>query len=140
MINKFTKLKIFSIFLIFVVCIYGICLRLYKYQITEHEEIVEASLRKTMVTYTQTASRGNIYDRNGVPLVSNEMSFQVVFDYYFWEKDRQNEIILQLCAIMAQTEHPFIDTLPITPNAPYAFTTANADNKYYSQLMDFVSG
>ena len=139
MINKFTKLKIFSIFLIFVVCIYGICLRLYKYQITEHEEIVESSLRKTMVTYTQTASRGNIYDRNGVPLVSNEMSFQVVFDYYFWEKDRQNEIILQLCAIMAQTEHPFIDTLPITPNAPYAFTNANADNKYYGQLMDFVS-
>ncbi|MBQ2912025.1 MAG: hypothetical protein IJE55_07050, partial [Clostridia bacterium] len=139
MINKFTKFKIFLIFLVFVVCIYGICVRLYNYQIVEHEEIVESSMRKTMLTYTQNASRGTIYDRNGVPLVSNEMSFQVVFDYYFWEKDRQNEIILQLCAIMAETEHSFTDTLPITLTAPYSFTVADANNKYYSQLMDFVS-
>ena len=139
MVNKFTKLKIFLIFLVFVGCIYGICVRLYNYQIVEHEEIYESSLRKTMVTYTQKASRGTLYDRNGVPLVSNEIGFQIAFDYYFWEKDRQNEVILQLCALMADTGHAFNDTLPITLSAPYAFTSADMNNKYYSQLMSYVS-
>lgn len=138
MINKYTKLKIFAIFALFISLLYGICMRLYDYQIVQHDEIYESSLRKTMVTYTQKASRGTIYDRNGVPLVSNEMSFQVAFDYFFWDKDRQNEVILQLYALIDSMGESYTDILPVTMSAPYSFTTTNTDNKYYKQLMSFI--
>lgn len=139
MINKYSKLKIFAILALFVALMYCICARLYDYQVIQHDEIYESSLRKTMVTYTQKASRGTIFDRNGVPLVSNEMSFQVAFDYFFWDKDRQNEIILQLYALMDGTGESYTDILPITQSAPYSFTTMDEDNKYYKQLVGFIA-
>ncbi|NLD87335.1 MAG: hypothetical protein GX633_03655, partial [Clostridiales bacterium] len=33
-------------------------------------------------TFTENGARGEIFDRNGVPLVVNEMAFAIEFDYY----------------------------------------------------------
>ena len=121
MINKYSKYKVLAIVLFFVLCIYGICVRLYDYQVVQHESLKEASLRRTMRTYTQKASRGSILDRNGVPLVSNEMTFQVVFDYYTWDKERANEVILQLCSLMNTEGQSYTDNLPITMTSPFAY-------------------
>ena len=136
MINKYSKYKVLAIVLFFVLCIYGICVRLYDYQVVQHESLKEASLRRTMRTYTQKASRGSILDRNGVPLVSNEMTFQVVFDYYTWDKERANEVILQLCSLMNTEGQSYTDNLPITMSAPFAYEgTAESE---FTDLTNFL--
>lgn len=140
MINKLTKYKIGFILVFFTVCVYIIGVRLYSYQVVMHDELYESSLRKTMRTYTQKASRGSILDTNGAKLVSNEMAFQVVFDYFLWDKERQNEVILQLCALMDKAQETYMDTLPVSGYAPFEYTTADVENKYYKKLIAFVEG
>ncbi len=55
----------------------------------------------TLRTVTVKGARGEIFDRNGVKLVSNEPKFSVVFDGYMWSEENQNEIILKTLDLLS---------------------------------------
>ena len=136
--NNVKKYKLLSICGVFLLLLYGIMASLANLQITKHEEYVNASMRKTMRTYSQKASRGNIMDRNGTALVSNALGFQVSFDYFTWDKTRQNEVILQLCALMDQEGEEYMNTLPIEyHNGIYGYTTVSTEDRNYKKLTQF---
>ena len=76
----------------------------------------------TGATYTTkvSAARGLIYDAKGRPLVSNEVTYSIVFRYPDWKREDQNTTILRLIDIMNARGETYSDTLPVT-FAPYSF-------------------
>ena len=98
---------------------------LFKMQILDNAYYKEQSAKRIYSTETITASRGNIYDRNGQLLVTNETVYTLKLSRALLPTDRQNEIILNLCKLLTSKDETYFDTLPFTTEAPFAF----ADNE-----------
>lgn len=111
---------------------------LIRLQLVHGEDYKQQSAQKIYSTETITASRGSIYDCNGVSLVGNTTGFCLKFTRALMPKDRQNDIILRLIRLMEEHEASYYDRLPITKTPPFAFTTDDpADaglKKLYSTL------
>ncbi len=104
---------------------------LFKMQIIDNEYYKEQSQKKIYSTETITASRGNITDRNGKLLVTNETVYTVKLSRLLLPSDSQNEIILSLANLLLSKGEEYYDTLPISEKAPYTFIYAdeNADKR-----------
>ncbi len=113
--------------------------RMAQLQLARGADYAEASQRKTLRSYSENASRGEITDRNGVPLVSNSVGFVLVFDYYTWDKQNQNSVILELTDIMRQAGLEYYDSLPLTESAPFAYTYASAESGDGGRLYKFIA-
>lgn len=116
------------------------CLRLVYLQLARGENYRATASRQTSVRYTLKASRGEILDRNGTPLVSNELSYSVRFNYYDWDRDKQNEVIAEVCRILkdgGRTEEP--DTLPLSYTFPFEYTYTDLESGTGKELMEFVN-
>lgn len=85
------------------------------------EEDPFASIVTTNYITTVPAVRGEILDRNGKPLVSNEQVYQIRFNRSGWDTAMQNEVILSLISLLKSCGIAHTDSLPIS-NAPYAYT------------------
>ena len=96
--------------------------RLYFLQIVSGEDYLERSAKRTSRTVTVTAPRGEILDRFGRPLVTNRMSFSVVFDATTWDKTRREEILTSLITLCDGAGQEYIDTLPVSANQPFVYT------------------
>ncbi len=101
--------------------------RLYFLQIVSGEDYLERSTKRTSRTVTVTAPRGEILDRFGRPMVTNRMSFSVVFDATTWNKDGREGVLTYLVNLCDGAGQEYIDTLPLTLSSPVAFTFANGD-------------
>ena len=73
-------------------------LRLVYLQLVKGEEYRASAANQTSVRYNIKASRGEIYDRNGLKVVSNQLSYSVRFNYFDWDRQNQNSIILEVCS------------------------------------------
>ncbi len=106
--------------------IFGIfSVRLFKVQIIDGEEYANLAEAGTKTTISISASRGEILDRNQIPLVSNRTSYAVVLDYnYFPHADLkdQNDCLLSLVKLLQEQGEEWNDTLPISVTTPYAFS------------------
>ncbi|MBQ7119403.1 MAG: hypothetical protein IJO09_04235 [Oscillospiraceae bacterium] len=96
--------------------------RLYFLQIVSGTEYVEVSTRRVSKTITIPAPRGEICDRFGRPLVTNRMSFSVVFDKTNWDSDKAEEVISTLINLFDASAEEYVDTLPITTTEPFSYT------------------
>lgn len=67
------------------------------------------------------ATRGEIVDRNGVPLVSNTLGYDVVIDMVQFPRAERNDIILRLIGLFQENGAEWNDNLPITRTTPYTF-------------------
>ncbi|MBO4406313.1 MAG: hypothetical protein J5849_01325, partial [Clostridia bacterium] len=68
-----------------------------------------------------SAIRGEILDRSGTPLITNEQVYSIRFNRSIWNSVRQNQVILDLINLLKSKNVPHNDSLPIS-NAPYTFT------------------
>lgn len=96
--------------------------RLYFLQIVSGEYYLERSTKRTSRTVTVTAPRGEILDRFGRPLVTNRMSFSVVFDATTWDKERREEVLTALISLCDGAGQEYIDTLPVSASAPFSYS------------------
>ena len=96
--------------------------RLYFLQIVSGEEYLERSTKRTSRTVTVTAPRGEILDRYGRPLVTNRMSFSVIFDATVWDKSRREEVVTKLLELCDKAGQEYVDTLPVTATEPFGYT------------------
>ncbi len=94
---------------------------LFKMQIVDTDYYKEQSESKIYSTETITASRGNICDRNGQILVTNETVYTIKFSRALLPTENQNDIILSLCQLLIQNGENYYDTLPISEKAPFSF-------------------
>lgn len=100
----------------------------------------EPEQREDRVTrvYTEIAARGQIYDRNGVQLVSNSLGFVLELDWYGWDRSRQNEVILRLCEVLREAGVEYEDNLPLTPRVPFGYTYESTESAAYRRLRRIV--
>lgn len=110
---------------------------LYDLQINNGETYRRQSQYKIAETETVEAGRGQILDRNGRVLVSDKAVYQVKLNTSLMGKaPERNQAILSLLQVARATGTEWEDTLPISRQAPFTFTT---DNPYYA-LTDNEDG
>ncbi len=96
---------------------------LIRLQLVHGDDYKQQSTQKIYSTENITASRGSIYDCNGVSLVGNTTGFCLKFTRALMPKAQQNDIILRLIRLMEEHEASYYDRLPITKTLPFAYTT-----------------
>ncbi len=108
-------------------------IRLMKIQLVEGEELLALSISRTSGSQTIEAPRGEIVDINGDVVVQNRVGYNVVIDYSFFPKDKQqqNEIILRVANILLENyegdDLPWIESIPVSVTHPYVFDGKEAD-------------
>lgn len=115
--------------LLIVVIVLGIySVRLFQIQIVQGEDYAKLSSQGYHTTVPIAASRGEIVDRNQLPLVSNRTSYAVVLDYNYFphgsseqKRHEQNDCLLALVKLLQVQGEEWNDSLPITREAPYVF-------------------
>ena len=108
----------------------GLCLLafagvMYYTQILHGEENRAKSLASNAASETVEASRGIITDRNGKVLVSNRLTYTLIFSAKDFENDQDlNAAILRLTDLCTENDTVWNDTLPLSKTAPYSYTDA----------------
>ena len=72
--------RIFILCLVFVVMLLMLVYRMFYLQIVKGEEYMDTFQLKIEKERTLLGTRGNIYDRNGVPLAYNELAYSVTIE------------------------------------------------------------
>ena len=85
------------------------------------------------------AARGNITDRNGKVLVSSRSSYNLTFDASLLEKDEDaNESLLRLLQLCQSRGINWVDSLPISRSAPFAYTIDSLDSAARSRFLTYL--
>lgn len=108
---------------------------LFRLQIVEGQTYRSASERRLTSTIPITASRGEIFDRYGNPLITNRTVFSLRIDYVYWNRQTQNDTILKLARLVRESGVEPVCSLPISMNAPFAFLE-DPDTSARSRLND----
>ena len=95
--------------------------RLTDYQIVNGDKYKAQATQGYTRTLTLKAPRGEIVDRNGEPLVSNRVGFNIQLDKVYLDAEKQNDVILSLINLMEQEGHEYNDSLPMAKESPYTF-------------------
>ncbi len=111
-------------------------IRLVKLQLIDgdmYSDIVYAGSTKSV---TVKSTRGEIFDRNGVPIVVNETAYDIIIDKAYIDSSRTNEVILLLSERLKEENIEWIDNLPISFTQPFTFLE-NSDSAI-SRLKKFL--
>ena len=113
--------------------------RLMNLQLVQGESYLQMAVRKSLRTVSIPAPRGEIYDRNGEPLVVNKMGYSIKLDKVYLPDDgEKNPILLELLDILAQNGQAYTDSLPISYQ-PYQFLQdAEGDDQYERQRQKLL--
>lgn len=86
---------------------------LFNLQIINGEEYREQSEKRMLRTKTVTAPRGEIYDRNGVILATNKLSYDIRLYKVRVDTKQQNDGILRLIEILNENSDKVYSTFPV---------------------------
>lgn len=106
-----------------------IVLTLFSMQIENGAYFREESDAKLMLSKTVTASRGEITDRYGRPLVTNRTGYFVEFLKKDTERKDQNQSFLNLIHILGDKRNVCRDLLPISEFPPFSFEDKESKEK-----------
>lgn len=116
--------RVVGVVVILAILLTFLCSNLYTIQYTNGADYAEQSVAKVSETETVSASRGNILDRNGKVLVSNQVSYNVTLDLNLLGTDQERcETLLALTQTATEQGVTWTDTLPITTQPPFEYTT-----------------
>ena len=116
--------RVLGVVVILAILLTFLCSNLYTIQYTNGADYAEQSVAKVSETETVSASRGNILDRNGKVLVSNQVSYNVTLDLNLLGTGQERcETILALTQTATEQGVTWTDTLPITTQPPFEYTT-----------------
>ena len=123
---------------------------LFRVQVIGTKEESQAAV--SVVSVSVPGIRGEIYDRNGYPLVTNKQVNKIVFNYLDFPKDytERNKIIIELIRMFRKNKVEWNDNLPVLitkkgklkfdpdkPNeASYLNSEAFLDLNYYATFED----
>ena len=94
---------------------------LIKVQLVDGEAYAAASNSLTPKTVVVKAARGEILDRNGLPLIVNRQGNSIIFESAFFptarEQEQRNTIIAALIRLFEESGAPWQDNLPLVFDA-----------------------
>ena len=107
---------------IVLVVIFGVMVRLMTLQIVSGEEYQSLLSEGYSVNKKIEAARGDIVDRYGRSLAVNRVCYDITFDKNNIVKNSENSVILELIGILEENGEDWIDSLPISEQAPWEYT------------------
>ncbi len=96
------------------------------------------TVSNTVRLYEEVVSRGQILDRNGNPLVTNSLGYSLQLDYFNWDRQIQNDVILEVCDILTEAGLEPIKALPMTEQLPYTYTYSSLESGDGLRLARFL--
>lgn len=109
-------------------------MRLMKIQVVtdNNTDIVSPVSERNLITYTQTskATRGDIVDCFGKPIVQNTIVYSIVLEKAFFPEENQegNRILLDIYNLLTQKSYNIGLSLPVSRTAPYKFIGKEEDS------------
>ncbi len=117
----FLAVVIVSVFAIFAVALFRI-------QIVRGNYYTEKADKNTTTLISVPASRGEILDKNLLPIAVNRTTYAIIFDYNYFPtgtaeeaQKAQNDCLLRLVTLLTETGEAWNDSLPISASKPYTF-------------------
>ena len=118
------KSRLVPLVLIFGMILLIFCGVLYNTQILNGSDYKARSLASNATAQTVEASRGIITDRNGKVLISNRLTYTLVFSDEEFESDTDcNDAIFRLLELCRSNNVKWTDTLPVSKEPPFTYTT-----------------
>lgn len=111
---------------------------LYSLQVVHSEDYLEESLNTVYRTEGVPAARGNLLDRNGRVLVTNQVRYDLTIQRTRLVTDPDpNGILLNLISMVEAEGIRHTDTLPVSESAPFRYT--DMTNTQRSRLADYTA-
>ena len=131
------RLHILAILFFAVMAVYlGV---LFNTQVNNYDYYYTSSIRTIARSEPVEAARGNITDRNGKVLVSSRSSYNLTFDASLLEKDEDaNESLLRLLQLCQSRGINWVDSLPISRSAPFAYTIDSLDDTDKKRFLTYL--
>ena len=129
--NRFNR-RVAVLALVLVLAVGWLGSAMYDLQIVHGAEYAARAQSRVVEKQSVEAARGEITDRYGRVLVSNRVVYQVTLNTSVM-KEARNEVILALTQTSREEGVAWTDTLPITAEPPFQFTT---DAPYYTTTTD----
>lgn len=120
------NIRLWIIFIGISILFFILIIKLYTLQIVQGEFLKNQVLGNISKPITLEAPRGNIYDKFGRPLATNESSFTVNIDPSININPKitgfsLNDVILKTIDVLEQNNEQIIDEFPISKDKPYTF-------------------
>ena len=117
--ERISRFRAVMIILITALILFLYAARLFSMQIIETKGNTDNTQTYTTLTRVK-AARGDITDRNGVILVGNRASYDLVFNHYVIKSaDNRNEQLLKLLNKCVERNISYIDHFPVTKAPPF---------------------
>lgn len=111
---------------VFFIAVCTFSVRLMRFQITDGASYRKQANKATVASISIAAPRGEILDRYGNVLATNNVSYSMILEYTTFSSSKtgdMNSKIIKLTSIMSACNQQWIDTLPVNDSAPYAFVS-----------------
>ncbi len=104
---------------------------LYDTQVIHGSEYKAQSMASNATSQVVEASRGLITDRNGKVLVSNRLTYTLIFSEDPFKNNAElNSAIWRLLELLQVNDVSWRDTLPVSRSTPYTMTTGEFDERF----------
>ncbi len=114
--------------------------RLYALQIVKGEAYAEESSNSIVSTIPLPAARGSVLDRNGIVLISNRISYNIVISRsVLLGTDDPNRVLLELVRVARDSGVEYADDFPVTIAGPFEYLTGTTDtqSRYLADYFKF---
>lgn len=127
---KLNRYYIISVLVVLLICV--IFIKLFNLQVVNGVTYREQSENRLLRSHAITATRGEITDRFGRPLVTSRMGFDLIAYKEYIEDKNLNQLILDTTNILDMYGASYYDTLPISEDGEFIFNSPD-----YSAESDF---
>lgn len=137
--ERISRFRAFTLLAIFGVILGIYSVRMYSMQILGTGDVVENSSTYTSY-YTVKAARGDILDRNGNVLVSNEATYNLVFNnFVLMNSSDANGNLLKLVKLCKEQGIEYIEHFPISDTKPYEYTLDQQSTSWQGYFKEYLS-
>mgnify|MGYP004538232783 FL=1 len=120
--SSYVKLSLASLLVLASCCLCA--WRLMKIQVVESERYSIQHVTTQKYTQTIQATRGEIVDSDGTPIIENKVGYDVIIEPDTFPEDnaKGNQILLFIADILQKHQVQWSSSLPISQTKPYTFT------------------
>ena len=125
--NKYSRFNIVSVLVILLIIL--IFIKLFNLQIVNGVTYREQSERRLLKSTPVTATRGEITDRFGRPLVTSRMGFNLVAYKEYIDNKNINDLIIEIVNVLDKYNVSYYDTLPLDENGEFNFSNPDYNSE-----------
>lgn len=136
--ERMTRFRSAMLLGIFGVVLLIYAMKLFSLQIIETKGNTDNTTTYATIT-TVRAARGDILDRNGIVLVGNRASYDLVFNHYVIKSaDNRNEYLYNLLKKCEELGVEHLDHFPVTASRPFQYTLDDYNTSWQGYFQKFM--